>query len=249
MTAPRMRGFTLVELAIVLVIVGTLTRSLIVPFGEFVEERRVIATRARLEQVRAALIGHLVSQGALPCPLSASLVSAGTMTAPSGASGTAGEAPDCGRGSGLLPASIIGMPGPIAVNGALLDAWGRPLQYVVSLADSRAAGNPQQADWTTVGELSAVGLTHLQADLVLCRLASADRCPRGALRTDTIAFVVLSTGADPTDRDVQIENLDGDTTFAIAPRSDIDGYRFDDQLVWASRNELAYWLLRAEWLP
>ena len=35
----------------------------------------------------------------------------------------------CRRGSGHVPAAVLGVAGPLDVNGALLDGWGRPLRY------------------------------------------------------------------------------------------------------------------------
>lgn len=244
MTRPARRheaGFTLIELAVVLLVLGVLTRALVTPLGTVLHERRVQATDDRLESVRQALLGHLVTTGTLPCPLQVGI------SASIAASGS--RAVDCSRGQGGVPARLLGVEGPVDAAGALLDSWGRPLSYAVSLSSSREAGDIDSPDWTSVGEAAAVGLSELDADLVLCQAAYSGSCPRAALRADAIAFVVLSGGADDSSVDAQVENIDGDRVFAVAPRSTVDGHRFDDLLVWASRNELAYWLLRAEWLP
>lgn len=225
-----------------LVVAGVLTRALVVPFGEQLERRRQDATRRQLESVRHALIGHIVTRGVLPCPLAAAGISGGS------ASIDVVDRP-CRQGRGYVPGTALGIAGALDEAGALLDAWGRPLHYGVSLTSARRAGERGLPDWTTPGEAAAVGLSALDADLSLCSVASNGRCPRAALRADALAFVVLSTGADDSARDAQRENLDDDTQYALAPRSSVDGHRFDDLLVWGSRNELAYWLVRAEWLP
>ena len=239
-------GFTLVEVAIVLVILGVLARALLAPLGERLDERRREATRQRLDAVHRALVGHLATQGVLPCPLQAASAT-GSATADEGA-WNAPAAP-CPSGQGGVPAATLGVAGPIDPAGSLLDDWGRPLQYAVSLATSDRAGEGDLPDWTTAGELPRVGLRHLRADLVLCRRAAAGACPRAERRADAIAFVVRSRGAEDLPRDAERENVDGDAVFAVAPPSIVAGQRFDDLLVWASRDELAYWLLRAEWLP
>jgi len=235
------KGFTLIELAVVLLVLGVLTRALVTPLGTVLQERRYRATDDQLERVRQALVGHLVTSGVLPCPLPGSL---STVT---GAIGViAGR---CDAGVGGVPARVLGVAGPIDHDGALLDSWGRRLLYAVSLHSSRERGDVDQPDWIAPGEAAAVGLSELDADLVLCQAAFSSACPRSAMRADAIAFVVLSNGADATSLDAQAENNDGDTVFALAPRSTVAGHRFADQRIWASRNELAYWLLRAEWLP
>ena len=238
----REGAFTLVETALVLLVVGLLAQAFLAPLGERLERRRHAEAERQLEAVHRALIGHLVTQGVLPCPLLP-----GEM--PAGGSPTSAVDVPCRSGSGGLPAATLGVAGSLDAHGALLDPWGRALLYSVSLASSERGGEPALADWTSPGEAAAVGLAHLEADLVLCRVATGGGCPREALRADAIAFVVLSRGRDESGEGAQRENLDGDRVHALAPHSTVDGHRFDDTLVWASRNELAYWLLRAEWLP
>jgi len=244
-------GFTLVEIAIVLAVLGVLARALLTPLGERLEARRHETTRLRLDDVRRALVGHLITRGVLPCPSPGVEGGAGTglLAGPVDLGGDTSSPAPCSRGHGGVPGVALGVAGPVDASGALLDAWGNPLRYAVSLASSDRAGNVALPDWTSDGEAARVGLRLLSADLSLCRVVSAGRCPRHALRADTIAFVVLSTGSDPEPRDIERENVDGDTVYALAPASVVAGHRFDDQLVWASRDELASWLLRAEWLP
>ena len=239
----RADGFTLVELAIVLVVLGTLARALLAPLGERLERRRHDESRDRLEEVRRALVGHLVTRGVLPCPLSSDDAS----TPVSVEEGTPSR--PCRRGSGHVPAAVLGVAGPLDANGALLDGWGRPLRYGVTLASDDRAGTPALADWLVPGEMPIVGLERLGADLSLCRVTASGDCPRRATRADALAFVVLSTGADATPDGLGGENLDGDRVYALVPPSVAPGAAFDDLLVWGSRDELAYWLVRAEWLP
>ncbi|WP_229415627.1 type II secretion system protein [Pseudoduganella armeniaca] len=64
----RSRGFTLVEVAIVLVVVGLLIGGLITPLSTQLEQRRVADTRRALEEARDALTGFAIRNGYLPCP-------------------------------------------------------------------------------------------------------------------------------------------------------------------------------------
>ena len=254
----RHGGFTLVEVALVLVVLGVLLRAVVVPLGDRLERRRHDETLALLDEVRRALVGHLVTRGVLPCPLEANARAGGAGDIdPSGLGddfgggyGAAGSAEvACARADGFVPAVTLGVSGAVDAHGALLDPWGRPLRYGVSLASSAARGVPSRPDWTSPGEARAVGLDALEADLVLCRTEASGTCPRSERRAGALAFVVLSSGRDGSPAGAQRENLDGDGVYALATPSVLAERPFDDALVWASRNELAYWLLRAGWLP
>jgi len=68
-------GFTLVEMAIVLVIVGLLLGGLLMPLSAQIEQRRISETQKTLEEIREALIGYAASHTSsphnrpyLPCP-------------------------------------------------------------------------------------------------------------------------------------------------------------------------------------
>ena len=61
-------GFTLVELAVVLVILGFLVGGLLVPLATQVEQRNRRETEQQLEEIRQALLGFVVAYGYLPCP-------------------------------------------------------------------------------------------------------------------------------------------------------------------------------------
>jgi prepilin-type N-terminal cleavage/methylation domain-containing protein len=61
-------GFTITEMAVVLVIIGLLIGGLIIPFSEQLNQQRLEATQQRLEEIKEALIGFAIIDGRLPCP-------------------------------------------------------------------------------------------------------------------------------------------------------------------------------------
>ena len=61
-------GFTLAELAVVLVIVALLSGSLLVPLGSRMEARDRQLTLDRLRDIQQALTGFAIIHGRLPCP-------------------------------------------------------------------------------------------------------------------------------------------------------------------------------------
>jgi prepilin-type N-terminal cleavage/methylation domain-containing protein len=66
-----MRGFTLLELLMVLLVVAILAAGLSMPLAAQVQMRRYDETRRALDEAREALLGFAASSGRLPCPASA----------------------------------------------------------------------------------------------------------------------------------------------------------------------------------
>ncbi len=63
------QGFSLVEIAIVLVILGFLIGNLLHPLAKKVEHDKIKLTQHSLEEIRQALLGFAVLHGCLPCPV------------------------------------------------------------------------------------------------------------------------------------------------------------------------------------
>lgn len=61
-------GFSLVEMAIVLIIVGLLVSAFLAPLGAQRDLKDYTDTKAHLEQIREALYGYAIINGSLPCP-------------------------------------------------------------------------------------------------------------------------------------------------------------------------------------
>lgn len=62
------RGFTLVELTVVLLIVGLLVGGLVLPLSVQRDIQNLSATRRQLVEIREALLGFAAAHGRLPCP-------------------------------------------------------------------------------------------------------------------------------------------------------------------------------------
>ena len=61
-------GFSLIEMAFVLVIITLLLGGLLVPFATQVEQRRIAETNKAMEEIKEALLGYAIANGRLPCP-------------------------------------------------------------------------------------------------------------------------------------------------------------------------------------
>lgn len=111
-----MRGFSLTELAVVLVIIGLLLGGLTLPLAAQHELRQWRSSETSLQQIREALLGYAAIHGQLPCPDSD--------TDP-GASGYGEAELSCPSSSqeAFLPFKTLGLEAT--------DPWGRRWHYRV----------------------------------------------------------------------------------------------------------------------
>lgn len=242
------RAFTLVEMAFVLLIIGLLTKTAIGPLTTLQAHGKRERAEQDLHLVREAVFAYLVAYGALPCPSLASSANTPYSMKVTGTS-RAVDGQICKVSSGWVPTYELGLAGRVNDRGALLDPWGREYQYAVSLSNDADKGGATLPDWTTPGEAANVGITNLSSDIILCNSSSGANCTGRAIRSDQIAFVVMSAGADNSTRGLQAENQDNDNYFVVTDESVITGAQFDDLLVWGSAADVMYWMLRMGWLP
>jgi prepilin-type N-terminal cleavage/methylation domain-containing protein len=105
----KRRGFALVEMAIVLLIMGLLLGGLIAPLAAQIESRRFRETEGALLEIKEALIGYALANGKLPCPT--------TQTDPANALyGVAPAACASPVAEGYIPWKTLGV--------SEFDAWG-----------------------------------------------------------------------------------------------------------------------------
>ena len=129
---PHSRGFTLVEMAIVLMIVGLLLGGLLVPLSAQMEQRNITDTQKSLSEIRDALIGYTLANGRLPCPA---------------APNTTGVESPIGGGActnfynGFVPAATLGLAGTDSA-GYAVDAWGNRIRYAVTSWNSSTSSTP-----------------------------------------------------------------------------------------------------------
>jgi prepilin-type N-terminal cleavage/methylation domain-containing protein len=241
-------GFSLVEMAVVLAIVGLLLAGLLLPLGTQLEQRQITETTRRLEEARDALIGFAIVNGRLPCPATA-------------AAGTGDEAPPVVTGicttnySGFLPAKALGFQ-PTDSSGYALDAWGNRIRYAVSATTWGTAArftkqNVSTDPWT---------VTTVPADLVVCNASPATvtntTCDAntGVTNQNTVVAVVFSTGKNTATGGTgtnEARNLDDNALFVSRnpDPSGAAGGEFDDVLVWIPVGLLYGKLIAAGVLP
>ena len=192
-------GFTLIEIAVVLVIVGVLLGSFIGSLTQRIETTRRDNTKKQLEDIKTALLGFASAKGRLPCP---------TTTTGSGLEvpfiGSTSAAIPCSLQHGFIPGKTLGIDGAYNRDNLLIDVWGNPIRYSVTTANANAfttapggGGSIQE-----VAEAAVIGLAELSPDIVICDGATVppDICD-GSVATliNSTPYVVLSLGKDGSD--------------------------------------------------
>lgn len=132
------RGFSLIELAVVFVVVALVLGGLLIPLTTQFEQQRIRETQKAMDEIKEALIGYALSHAAvdgkpyLPCP----------DTDGDGLEDARGAGGDCMSLEGRVPRATLGT--------ARADGWGRQFRYRVEQAFSN---NQNGFSLTTMGNL------------------------------------------------------------------------------------------------
>ncbi len=232
------RGFTLVEMALVLLIMGLILGSGLTLLGAQIERQKAQDTRQALEDARDALVGFAVANGRLPRPSTVAL---------NGVENPAACATDAAC-TGLLPWATLGV--------RKLDGWNRIFRYSVTPAFANAPFL-----LTTLS--SKVGQTRTVAGALIVSAASVPAVvfshgktsfgtteggvaiPNesvGATNIDEISNNTGTVGAQPAGTHF-IQRTPGESTLAAV------GGEFDDIVIWLSPNILFSRMVQAGKLP
>ena len=233
-------GFSLLEMAIVLVVFGLLASGLLKGLSAHREQTRINEARQQLATVREALIGFALANGRLPCPAKPELAT--------GSESAGSEAlsciPDCLNADatctlrqGILPWQTLGLEAT--------DPWGNRLTY---FADKNFTQPLSQANKDA----------GLRSRITLDLKGSANIQERAGTNTlSEIPVVVICHGsrafgafngsglrrAGATGDEA--ENADDDLTFIARLPDD----RFDDLLTWVPTTVLKARLASVGKLP
>jgi prepilin-type N-terminal cleavage/methylation domain-containing protein len=272
--APRSRqnGFTLTELAVVLVIVALLIGGMLMPLSAQDELRRTTETQKTLGDIRDALLGFAAANGRLPCPATAA--SSGKEEPAGG--GNCDLAWPLGSNSyaGFVPAATLGIT-PTDSHGYAIDAWGNPIRYAVF---PKPINDPLGAEigypFTSANGLKTVTLNQLASYtktnplLSVCSSGDAVTNPQTGNATCTAAgsvtnqavAVIYSLGKNAGSGGAgRGEQHNPNPNSAIAPdpafvshtqtAAGSDDGEFDDIVIWLSPNILYNKMIAAGRLP
>ena len=270
------RGFSLIEMAVVLLIVALLLGGLIPTVTSQIEQKNRTDTRKQLDDIQQALIGFAVMNARLPCP--ASPTSNGqesfcTTTTP----GNCGAEiippailPTHGRCArpydGFVPAATLGIT-PVDSSGYALDGWNNRIRYAVSTISSSNVFTFT----ATPSVMSTVGISNLNGDLFVCAsspnpatpsqsMTGSPWCGTATSLTSTAPAVIYSTGNNGVyggNSADELANANPYTNPTASPNSYLDKVfvshaqttTFDDIVIWISPNILINKMLAAGKLP
>ncbi|GGY38521.1 prepilin-type N-terminal cleavage/methylation domain-containing protein [Pseudoduganella albidiflava] len=228
-------GFTLVEIAIVLVVVGLLVGGLITPLSTQLEQRRVADTQRAMEEAREALVGFAALNGYLPCP---------AVSAANGLEARDGERCAGERRAGFLPWATLGMP--------KLDSWGHIFMYSVTpaFADSGDRFRLATPRDITVATRDATGnlVAATAPNDIPAVIVSMGKNGYGGF--SDLGVRAADAGAGNADEKANM-SLAG-TAYIARGASDnaaLPGGAYDDLVVWVSPNVLFNRLIAAGRLP
>jgi prepilin-type N-terminal cleavage/methylation domain-containing protein len=256
------QGFTLAELAVVLVVIGLLLGGLMVPLAAQTDIRYRSDTEKTLADIREALIGFAIVNGRLPCPATATIASGDTNAGVELTIGS-GATLACSSPSGVLPWATLGV--------SESDGWGRRFSYYVDSTFSRGVDSNQvnalpPKIWTTgtapypcVYTATNYSVAPANSAFALCSYGSIiilTASSGGTTLANGIPVAVVSHGKNGlgawTTEGTQIavstavadekENADSDTSF-------VSNSSIDDQLVWLAPSLLMNRMISSGKLP
>lgn len=221
----KSNGFTLVEMAIVLVIIAFLIGGVLTPLSTQKEQERRTENQALLDEALEALIGFAIVNKQLPCP---DII------------GNDGVADACATNSdtyytGRLPWVTLGI-------NAEFDPWGDN-HFVHYTVNGAFVGYtfPAGIDLTTQGTTNGILWIHSSA---------ADcRTPVNQVAFNPPAIIWTSAKNDFTPNADEAENANTDDCYVSRQYSTIANQEFDDQMVWLSPNVLFNRMVSAGKLP
>jgi type II secretory pathway pseudopilin PulG len=218
-------GFTLVELAVGLLIISLLLGLLMVPLSTQLDQTRYSETQKHLDIAREAVMGFALAQGRLPCPATPGIPITQVAPAPG--------IENCALDFGVLPWVALGIPET--------DAWGRRLTYRVtaSFADPFVAPALSSFLLTDNGSMTVNNGTVDIAIQVPAVIVSHGKNGLGAYLSDGTQVAGMAG------HEAENTNIINNNLFILRTHAP----DFDDLVTWVSGNVLKTRMVAASRLP
>ena len=256
-------GFSLVEIAVVLVIIAILATAIGIPLATQLDQQRTVDTQRQLEIIKEAIYGFAMANGRLPCPATS-------------AGGTEAQvsAGICTTDSGFVPGITLGLSG-LDNLGFVVDGWrdgqdarrmryavrsviittgmSAPCSFTVALTRVLTTSNGMRTATMDCLSQAAVGMLTVNTT-VITGTTLPGTCTASVLTTKA-PFVIFSlgkngliagTGADETKNLVinAVTFISNTPTIAASCAGE-----FDDIVTWGSLNTLFARMVQAGKLP
>lgn len=271
-------GFSLVEIAVVMVILSILLAIVAVPVATQLNQRRVTETQRLLDLAQQALIGFASANGRLPCPATDGVTVGAVNSFGDERFASVADGPStgiCEYFVGFLPAVALGLS-PVDSQGFMVDAWGlqqNRIRYAV-WGSTATPAIPNMYPFTKTDGIKAATTSTLANPnnklFFVCQSApvgvplptvgligNSNTCGGGVVRlTDKAPVVVYSLGANaPSGGTGTDEVFNAKTTavqtYAFVSHTPTPGpaNEFDDIVSWMSLNVLFNSMQNAGKLP
>lgn len=241
------RGFTLTEMAVVMVIVALLIGGMVMPLSAQQDARMTGETDNTLKNIHEALIGYAIANGRLPCPATFTPVNSNGRESFAGGGNEANG--ECATYfDGFVPAADLGIR-PTDNDGFAIDAWGNRIRYAVS--DQTVAGITRAI--TRTDGIKSASITNVANATLLsvCNSATgitAADCGTAIRLVSNTPAVALSTGKNGSG--TSADEVANSTTFdAVFVSRDIASSTLDDRVTWLSPHTLFNRMTAAGRLP
>ena len=226
----RLKGFSLIEMAVVLFIIALLLGGLLPTVSSQIDQQRRNETRKQLEDISNAMLGYAVINGFLPCPTTASAPSAPLY-------GSADAICNFTVG-GYLPWKTLGVPETDAWGSRRTSATDPWIGYWRYRVDRNFASPASFVLSTGFGNCSSTATSD-------CLVIQDNNGLPLTNTTERPVIIIYSTGRNinPDGQNATYEPVSG------VYQSDVISSSFDDMLIWISRPQLFSKMVSAGKLP
>lgn len=232
-------GFSLIELAMVIVIITLLLGSLLIPLATQIDNRRYSETEKQLAHIKEALIGFALAKRYLPCPAISEVdghedrdPATNMCTDPGGGGGPTRV--------GFLPWVTLGVPRN--------DAWDNLFRYSVTPGFANSNPNSYFAlDTTGDIQIKASATVDLTNNEIPAIVLSHGKNGYGA--TSSTGTAQFSPGSWAGDEQVNATGFDEVYVRVRTENTAATGGEYDDVVAWVSLNQLFARMVSAGRLP
>lgn len=258
----RHAGFSLIELAVVLVVIGLLVGGGIAALEVTTEQAKRSDQKRQLREVREALYGFAMATGRLPCPDTSyppdgtedivDLNPGDSFACPIGDPDKDSDC-ECDDNWGALPWVALGVDPR--------DAWGNPLRYRVYEGDpgnddlpdfANPDSNHEQPAFSLVDDTGSINVVGRNGETIVDTAPAVvvSYGPQGEQHWIDPDFNCPNAGTQGFSADEE-ENCDDNNSFVDAGYRppDADEGRFDDLVIWLSTPVLKARMVDARRLP
>ncbi len=230
----KYNGFSLIEMAIALAVIGFLAGGLLGPMSLAIDYKKFNYTDATLEQIKEALIGFAVINGRLPCPAKCSKYDDGNCFNGFYDASYVGKEDKsdivfCEQ-EGYLPWADLGI--------GRYDAWDKPFYYRVdkNYSTNISANTSLQTDSNNILKIK---YKQTGNNLTVTEASGNSR----------LIVIVLSYGKNSVAESSNKITIANDATYMQGDYNSNENNYFDDRLTWISKYTLTNYLAKTRELP